>query len=517
MPDNLSFDPILLALLGGLLVVPLIWATYQLTSRPKKEPGETKTAHPQPAIFLYRNGFLIDANSRGLAVLETSGTDPEAWETLAHLLQTDFPDFPSTQGNKKDRDVATFVAETSKANGLVTLEQWEDFARVRLTLAEPNSPVTDVSEINSTSFGAPYPIWISDTSGEVKWANEAYMTLARKIGKRNTALPRLFAAEFEPEKTQRIEFKPVDGKETLWFDVTTRRKGSSFMHYATDANAIVRAEIAQRNFVQTLTKTFAQLSIGLAIFDRNRQLTLFNPALIDLTNLPADFLSSRPNMLTFFDRLRETRMIPEPKNYSSWRQQIAELVIAAADDRYCETWSLPSGVTYKVHGRPHPDGAIALLFEDISAEVSLTRRFRSQLDLAQAVLDSLDEAVVVFSPVGVASFSNSAYRRYWQTQPDANLPDFSIHDAIRSWREHFEPSDIWVSLEDNLTDIHPRPDLIGTVQTKAGRTKYIRAVYLHRGHKAVIFSDIPEMVSSQDDVDADSQTAYPACEEGYAV
>jgi PAS domain-containing protein len=56
-----------------------------------------------------------------------------------------------------------------------------------------------------------------------------------------------------------------------------------------DVTEIVRAQQAQKNFVQTLTKTFATLSIGLAIFDRNRQLMLFNPALIDLTALPPIF------------------------------------------------------------------------------------------------------------------------------------------------------------------------------------------------------------------------------------
>jgi hypothetical protein len=63
-----------------------------------------------------------------------------------------------------------------------------------------------------------------------------------------------------------------------------------------DITEIVRAQQAQKNFVQTLTKTFATLAIGLAIFDRNRQLMLFNPALIDLPALPADFLSARPNL-----------------------------------------------------------------------------------------------------------------------------------------------------------------------------------------------------------------------------
>ena len=69
----------------------------------------------------------------------------------------------------------------------------------------------------------------------------------------------------------------------------------------------------QRDFVQTLTKTFAQLSVGLAIFDADRRPVLFNPALGDLSLLPADFLIARPTLFSFLDRLRDNRMIPEPK------------------------------------------------------------------------------------------------------------------------------------------------------------------------------------------------------------
>ena len=102
------------------------------------------------------------------------------------------------------------------------------------------------------------------------------------------------------------------------------------LNFALPADAEVRAEHSLRQFIQTLTKTFADLPIGLAIFDRERQLALFNPALVDLTSLGAEFLSARPTLFSFLDRLREARMIPEPKNYNTWRQQMAELEQAAA-------------------------------------------------------------------------------------------------------------------------------------------------------------------------------------------
>ncbi len=514
MPQLQSLELILPALLGLLLALPILWIGARLTFRSDSHQPSAPPVTPPSAVLLYRNGFLVDANPAGLALLEPAENDPKAWTAIAERLSPRFPGFPNTQGGDKAREIRTFTSHDPEDRSFVTLEHWEDFARVRLTETYFERPGKGIAAIDDTALRAPYPIWISDMSGKITWANEAYIALAQDIGFEGETIPRLFTETFETDDVQRTRLTHPNGGEDLWFDISTRRSDGAFLHYASDANAIVHAEVAQRNFVQTLTKTFAQLSIGLAIFDRNRQLTLFNPALIDLTDLPADFLSSRPSLLTFFDRLRETRMIPEPKNYSSWRQQIAELVIAASDDRYCETWSLPSGVTYKVHGRPHPDGAIALLFEDISAEVSLTRRFRSQLDLVQAVLDSLDEAVVVFSPVGTATFSNVAYRRVWHSEAEGNLDDYGTAKALEAWKSRFEPSDIWGRLEDHLADIHPRPDVVGIVKTPEGRAKCIRAVYLHGGNKAVVFSDLPNAVNGEGSLPT---SGYPTCEEEVAV
>lgn len=252
----------------------------------------------------------------------------------------------------------------------------------------------------------------------------------------------------------------------------------------------MNAEIAQRNFVQTLTKTFAQLSIGLAIFDRNRQLALFNPALIDLTALPADFLSSRPNLLAFFDRMRENRMMPEPRNYSSWREQIAELVVAASDDRYTETWTLPSGVTYRVLGCPHPDGAIAFLFEDISAEVSLARRFRAEMELGKSTLDSLNQAIVVFAATGKLNFCNLAYRTLWSSEPEAGITEYSFLDGIRQWRLQTEKTDAWEKLRHHILDINPRESWTAPIIHQSGQALNMRVVSLTGGFTSIVFEDL---------------------------
>jgi len=78
------------------------------------------------------------------------------------------------------------------------------------------------------------------------------------------------AAPFpEQGKSRRVPVTPPKTRKTVWYDVQRAHTQSGDFYSAIDANAIVHAEAAQRNFVQTLAKTFAHLTIGLAIFDDN--------------------------------------------------------------------------------------------------------------------------------------------------------------------------------------------------------------------------------------------------------
>ena len=82
----------------------------------------------------------------------------------------------------------------------------------------------------------------------------------------------------------------------------------------------------------------------------------------------------------FLERLRETRQMPEQKDFASFRRKLGELEEGARSGTYEESWQLPSGKIFRVTGRPHPQGALAFLFEDISdgdparAQVSLGAR-----------------------------------------------------------------------------------------------------------------------------------------------
>ena len=155
--------------------------------------------------------------------------------------------------------------------------------------------------------------------------------------------------------------------------------------------------------------------------------------------------------MSFFDNLRDRQVMPEPKNYDSWRSQITGMIESASDGFYQEIWTPPSGLTYRVTGRPHPDGAVAFLFEDISDDISMTRRFRAQLDIRQSVLDALPMAVAVISSGNVLLMCNTHCAALLKIDPDNVLVDMSLNDILAICRKEIPGDAFWSDVAEKIT------------------------------------------------------------------
>lgn len=446
------------------------------------------------AVFLFDENSLIGWSS-GARKLIGEHAENFDWSMLRDQLARSYPGLPQSPGFLKDVGPLVLSGTAAAGNREAHCEWIDGVTRVQLRrsdLEEQNKSLDqELTTLRAAVHQAPYPVWLQSEEGNVTWSNLAYDDLSQKIRGRNADFAQpLFTDLHDPMtsgKPERIYIPLPESKKKLWYNVSTTETEAGWLCHAVDVNAVVDAEVAQRNFVQTLAKTFAQLSIGLAIFDRNRQLVLFNPVLIDLTALPANFLSSRPNLMTFFDRLRDQRMMPEPKNYSSWRHQMADLLEAAAEGRYQETWSLPSGSVYKVSGRPHPDGAIAFLFEDITAEVTLTRQFRSELEMGQSILDQMDEAIAVFANDGTMTFANSTYRNLWQMDPEASFAKVTIMDASRIWQDTCKPTPAWGEIRDFVAGCEGRDAWWSQIQLRDGTRQICKVSAIQNGATMVSF------------------------------
>ncbi len=456
--------------------------------------------------FLFDDEYLVNATEPAKQILSGAPEGRSDWVRLIGLLMPRFPDLLEELEELADQG---WVRLTSKDGTSQVHAEWRDgLARLSLIDSETADMRVDLDRhslaamereletLRGTADHAPFLIWRQRPDGTITWANSAYLDLARKS--RPDALApswpptRLFdlakpGADQKSGATTRQAIKLLSEPELRWFDCCQTPVQDETLLIAVTADTTVRAETSLREFVQTLTKTFAHLTVGLAIFDKSRKLSLFNPALADLTRLPPEFLISRPSLQSMLDRLRDNKILPEPKDYKSWRQRMQDLEAAAASGTYEETWSLPSGQTYRVTGRPHPGGAVAFIFEDISAEISLTRRFRAELETGQAVLDSLDEAIAVFSASGSLTLSNSAYARLWGTDPSTMVNTYAIADATRSWNEKCAPTPVWGDLREFVTSFGERAEWTAEIRLRDGRQLGCRFAPLAGGATLVGF------------------------------
>lgn len=492
---------------AALLVFSLI--DRRKTSRLRQFTEQERDA----VVFIFENETLLDATPAARQLLDAAPREGTVWARLAALLG---PRFPRLSERVRDlADLGEIELRAVDGSGRLSAEWHDGVARITLEAdddagaaprLDKHSLLAMSQELDSLRAMAdhvPHALWRETESGSITWCNSVYLQLADALntGSDPASWPPARLFETGPDTLQnpggqtgpdqhRASVTLPGGDTRHWFDVSVALlpDGARFCS-ALPADRLVEAENTHREFVTTLTKTFAALPIGLAIFDRARELTLFNPALMDLTFLPAEFLISRPSLPGFFDKLREARMIPEQKDYKSWRQLMSDLVMAAESGSYEQTWTLPTGQTYRVTGRPHPDGAVALLFEDISAEITVARRFRTEIETGQAVLDALPQAVVVFTLGGVLSLSNSAYAALWGRDPSTSFGELTLGDAVRGWRAACAPTPIWDHLQAFAAEPGQRRAWTARVSRTDGRTMACTVAPLFGGGTMVSFAD----------------------------
>lgn len=239
--------------------------------------------------------------------------------------------------------------------------------------------------------------------------------------------------------------------------------------------------------MQILTRTFASLPTGLALFDTERRLQVFNPALVDLMGLDPLFLAARPSFEQFLFTLRELRMLPEPKDFATWRREITEMERAAESGAFGEEWCLDNGRIYHVSGRPQPGGALAFFFEDVTSDATLARSLRQEIELAQTVFDGLQDAVVAFNPAGDTLLCNARYGKIWGEDPCNNLADTGFRHALALWTKTSAQSPFWSELSGFAASAATGAVLQGSVCLLDGTTLGVQARRLRQDCLMIIF------------------------------
>ncbi|HGG05471.1 MAG TPA: diguanylate cyclase [Aliiroseovarius sp.] len=475
---------------------------FAVTFKPKRSSlGESKKDDQSAISFLFEDDEIVDATDAARQIVNASTATGSDWARLVAALGPRFDglkDLPWTTLEKGPtrldaNDGSSYISADFNRGAfrldLIDTADAENAPNVdRHALTAMND---ELAILRSTAEMVPYLNWRQNKFGEIIWANKSYLQLSEilspEAGAASWPPPHLFEAE-GPDLPYRAKIDLPETNGTRHFEIHSATLGDETLFTAIPVDDLVQAEASLSEFVNTLTGTFAHLPIGLAIFDHDRKLTLFNPALTDLTMLPVEFLCGQPSLFAFLDRLREKRIAPEPKNYKTWRQAMSELEENAINGTYLETWFLPTGQTYRITGRPHPGGAVAFLIEDVTSEMTLTHRFRAELEISQSILDGLEEAVAVFTPSGIMSLSNDAYSRLWDNDPSRSLTEISVTAATHIWGQKSNPTPVWQQFASFINEQGERKRWAAPVTLKDGRVLNCSFVPLVHGATLVSFN-----------------------------
>ncbi|PZX46199.1 PAS domain-containing protein [Roseinatronobacter thiooxidans] len=493
--------------LTSALVVLGALAIFTGLSRPKRAADIRFDATDHDVVFIFRESELVDGSDAARALLATLPV-PEhtlakpsdlavlmqylcarfagVQEKLGTLAHSGGWDLPSHTGDG-------LILRARFHKGLTQLrltDTSDDGALLVIDRLSHDAQQKELKTLRAVVCNLPTLVWKTDEYGNIIWANAAYIGALRGVEGADLALvwplPDLFS-NTTAQTEDRLAFEK-QGR-THWFAHSQIEDGGHVTHFATPIDAAVQSEAARRETVQTLTRTFACLPIGLALFDADRRLQVFNPALVDLTGLEPLFLAARPSFEQVLYAMRENRMLPEPKNFNSWRADILDMEKASENGSYAEEWCLEGGRTYLVTGRPQPNGAIALFLQDITSEATLARSFRAEIETAHKVLDRLDEGIAVFSLSGQAVLANATYVRLWQTDPCADLADAGLSQALAQWAARCEPTQFWARLAEFISTQTGQDQITGTIALRTGLPLNVTASRVSGGSLMLRFQD----------------------------
>ena len=308
------------------------------------------------------------------------------------------------------------------------------------------------------------PAWIAAADGAPAFANRAWLEAAGaetlKVAREKGLTFDRGADEFareaarSGERREAVRWAAAGGQRRAFRLTAEPLEGGQAAVWSEDVTEAEEAAESLKRNTEAQDQTLNQIREGVAIFGRDRRLQYNNAAFAELWGLEPAWLAERPTHAELLDRLRQRRRLPESADYAKWRagELAAYEALAPAED----LWRLPDARTLRVVRQPHPWGGLLLLFSDITDELKLKAEFNALIQVQQATLDKLTDAVAVFSSDGRLRLHNDAFERFWNVTAAelAAAADFEGVEELALRRLH--DRQFWRDLKARVTDPDPK-------------------------------------------------------------
>jgi signal transduction histidine kinase len=417
--------------------------------------------------------------------------DPNHAEQLKGLFERGEPCDFEVAGVGEGGKLRTLTVE-GRVSGAV--------AWLRLTLSAP-SGLPSAARFAAFLEAVPHPAWITGAGGALIWANKAWLAAAEAASveeaiAKGAAFDRgaeqiATEAASAGERREDVRWAAAGGQRRAFHVTAIPLEGGGAAAVAMDVSAAENAREDLKRHQLAHDQTLNRLDDAVAIFGPDKRLSFHNTAFAELWGLEPAWLADRPSHGEVLDRLRQRRRLPETVDYTVWKGRELghyETLEATPD----ELWTLPDGRTLKVARQPHPFGGLLILFADITGEIRLRAQYNAQVQVQQATLDKLNDAVAVFGSDGRLRLHNEAFELFWRLSA-ANVTDAGDFDRIaEACLPLVHDRAFWKELKARVADPDPqaRAPITGEIRTSDRRAVVYQTRPLPDGATLIAFSDI---------------------------
>jgi len=377
-------------------------------------------------------------------------------------------------------------------------------AWLRLVALAPNdSALPTAARFAAFLDARPEPAWIAGADASVVWANKAWLAavdatsledaLNRGLSFDRNAEELASEAANLGQRRETLRWTSADGRRRAFRFVAEPLEGGGAGVWSFDVTEPEELREAFKRHVAAHDETLDHIAEAVAIFSQQRRLLFHNTAFAELWGLEPAWLSDGPTHAEVLDRLRQRQRLPETIDYAKWKAAELsryETLGPQADD----LWTLPDSRTLKVVHQTHPLGGLLILFSDITGELRLKAQYNALIQVQQATLDKLNDAVAVFGSDGRLRLHNDAFERFWNIEPGLLAGPVDFETVVEMCIPKLHDLSFWRELKGRVADPDPqaRAPLSGEERTGDGRIVTYQSRPLPDGATLIAFVDITD-------------------------
>jgi len=449
---------------------------------------------------------LLGAGREPLVVWGRDGTGPFSYGGGEPLLQSCLkgPDalaLSSALDGLSDRG-APFQIPVSDSHGRKLIARGRAVGGMAAVWLEEPTISAEAADYKAILNALPTPVWLRDKGLALTWGNHAFL---RGAGAGDLEDLRINQAALD--KGERDLAANARGQnsivETKRFTVVNgQRRALSFTEIplgdagvigtAVDVTELASAEARLQTHVDAHADTLDKLTTAVAIFGRDQKLAFHNRAFSRLWGLPENFLDKHPSDGEILDRLRETRKLPEQRDWQGWKRERLARYDAGRGANGEEQWHLPHGQTIQVITQPHPSGGLTYLYEDVSERLALESSYQTAQKVQSATLDILKEGVAVFGPDGRLKFFNAAFARVWDFTEDELKREPHVREIAGLAADRFGEAGIWEKLTSGVVSGMAQKRDLGEVERSDRTILSVAQSPLPDGASLITFADVTD-------------------------